>query len=151
MADNDTEPFTAEQMEQLQAALGKVAFARLLGIELIAAQKGSATLRLSIKDNLKQIDGVMHGGATASLIDTATAFAILPFMEGNERFTTVELAVNYLRPLVKGYATVEARVLRAGRRLMTVAADVRNDDGKLAATALSTYLRFVEVGSAKSD
>ena len=143
MADTDIEPFTAQQMEKLQAALGKVAFAQLLGIELLAAHKGSATLRLEITDSLRQVDGLMHGGATAALIDTATAFAILPFMESSEHFTTVELAVNYLRPLVKGWATVEARVLRAGRRLMTVAADVRDDDGKLAATALSTYLRFV--------
>ena len=50
--------------------------------------------------------------------------------------------VNYLRPLREGTATATARVLRAGRRLITVSADVFDDGGNLAATALSTYLRL---------
>ena len=138
----DDELLSSAEMEKLHLAVSKVPFARMLGIELVAARKGSATLSLKITASLKQIHGVVHGGAIASLIDTATAFAIVPLVDEDEKFTTVDLTVTYLRPLTDGTATAEARVIRAGRRLVTVAADVKDDQGKLAATALSTYLRF---------
>jgi acyl-CoA thioesterase len=130
------------QLQQLREALDRVPFAKLLGIELVTAGQGTATLRLSITADLKQIHGVMHGGATASLIDTATAFAIVPMIRPEERFSTVDLMVNYLRPLKQGTATAQARVIRFGKRLITVAADVLDDAGDLSATALSTYSKL---------
>jgi uncharacterized protein (TIGR00369 family) len=130
------------EIQRLRAALGKVPYASLLGIELVDAGRGTATLSLAITDDLRQIHGVMHGGAIASLIDTATAFAIVPMVGAEEKFSTVDLMVNYLRPLTKGSATAEARVLRFGKRLITVAADVLDDDGNLSATALSTYTKL---------
>jgi uncharacterized protein (TIGR00369 family) len=63
-------------------------------------------------------------------------------LEDREKFSTVDLMVNYLRPLKEGTATARARVLRAGRRVITASADVFDDGGNLAATALSTYLRL---------
>jgi hypothetical protein len=57
----------------------------------------------------------------------------------NEKATTVDLTVHYLRPVVKGAVTCTAQVLRAGKRLLTVSAEVVNEEGKLIATALSTY------------
>ena len=130
------------EVARIREALSRVPFAVLLGIELERAERGSATLRLNIRDELRQIHGVMHGGAIASLIDTATAFAIVTLLEDKEKFSTVDLMVNYLRPLREGTATATARVLRAGRRLITVSADVFDDGGNLAATALSTYLKL---------
>jgi uncharacterized protein (TIGR00369 family) len=137
-----TGALNSAQVKRLHRALTKVPFAELLGIELAAAEVGSVTLRLPIRDALKQIHGVMHGGAIASLIDTATAFAIVTLLPGQEKFSTVDLMVNYLRPLKEGTATASARVLRAGRRLITVSAEVLDDSGNLAATALSTYIRL---------
>ena len=130
------------KLEQLREVLAQVPFAKLLGIELVAAGQGTATLCLPITDDLRQIHGVMHGGAIASLIDTATAFAIVPMMGPGEKFSTVDLMVNYLRPLTRGTATAQARVLRFGGRLITVAADVIDNDGDLSATALSTYSKL---------
>jgi acyl-CoA thioesterase len=138
----EDDSLSVAQLQQLRAALDRVPFAKLLGIELVTASRGTATLRLAITDHLRQIHGVMHGGATASLIDTATAFAIVPLMEPEERFSTVDLMVNYLRPLKQGTATAQARVIRIGKRLITVAADVLDDGGKLSATALSTYSKL---------
>ena len=132
---------TDAEISRIRDAISKVPFARLLGIELEQAERGSATLRLNVRDELRQIHGVMHGGAIASLIDTATAFAIVTLLKDEEKFSTVDLMVNYLRPLRAGTATATARVVRAGRRLITVSADVLDDSGNLAATALSTYLR----------
>jgi acyl-CoA thioesterase len=133
---------TAAQLRRIQQAVGTVPFARLLGIELDEVGSGTATLGLKVRPELKQNHGVVHGGAIASLIDTATAFAILSLLEPEEKVTTVDLTISYLRPITDGRVTAVAKVLRAGRRLFVVSAEVFGKDKKLTTTALSTYIRL---------
>jgi uncharacterized protein (TIGR00369 family) len=122
--------------------LDTVPFAKLIGLELDSIESGFAVMSLRIRDDLKQNNGIVHGGVIASLIDTVMAFAIIPLLAGGERTTTVNLTINYLRPLTSGRATATARVLRAGRRVIAVSADVSDEYSNLVATALSTYLRL---------
>jgi uncharacterized protein (TIGR00369 family) len=122
--------------------LEKVPFAKLLGIELESVEPGHAVLSMKIRDDLKQNHGVVHGGGIAALIDSAMALAIIPLLAEGERTTTVDLTIHYLRPLTHGKARASARVVRAGRRVITVSAELFDDHEKLAATALSTYLRL---------
>jgi len=133
---------TDAQLRRINKAVDTVPFARLLGIELDSVEKGKATLGLTIRHELTQNHGVVHGGAIASLIDTATAFAIISLLAPRERVTTVDLTISYLRPLTVGRVTAVAKVVRAGRRLFVVSAEVLGGDGKLATTALSTYIKL---------
>jgi uncharacterized protein (TIGR00369 family) len=133
---------TAAQLKRIESALDAVPFARLLGIELDEVDVGTAKLGLEIREELTQNHGVVHGGAIASLIDTATAFAIITLLMPDEKVTTVDLTISYLRPLTEGRAQAVARVVRGGRRLFVVSAEVFGTDQKLAATALSTYLKL---------
>jgi uncharacterized protein (TIGR00369 family) len=137
-----TSELTISQRERVETALSKVPFARLLGLEIESLAPGQAILQLPVREELKQYHGVVHGGAIASLIDTAMALAILPTLKENERTTTVDLTVNYIRPLSEGVARAHARILRGGRTIIVVAADVFDHNGTLAATSLSTYLRI---------
>jgi acyl-CoA thioesterase len=132
----------AERLERIERAIEAVPYARLLGIELEKVALGEATLTLAIRPELSQNHGVVHGGAIASLIDTATAFAILTLLERDERVTTVDLTISYLRPALEGQLRATARVLRQGRRLLTVSAEVTDTSGTLLATALSTYIKL---------
>jgi acyl-CoA thioesterase len=132
----------AERLERIQRAIEAVPYAQLLGIELEKLGSGEATLTLKIRPELSQNHGVVHGGAIASLIDTATAFAILTLLEPEERVTTVDLTISYLRPAVDGKLSATARVLRQGRRLFAVSAEVADSSGTLLATALSTYIKL---------
>lgn len=136
------EPLTDEQRARIEEALRRVPFARLLGIEPGTIERGAATLHLTVRDELRQVRGLLHGGVTASLIDTAAAFAIIPLLREGESTATVDLTVHYLRPLTAGRLTATARVLRAGRRLVTVSAELTDEAGNLAATALTTYAKF---------
>ena len=97
----NSEKLTASQLERIQKALATVPFAKLLGIELEDVAPGTATLGFDIRDDLKQNNGVVHGGAIASLIDTATAFAIISLLPPDEQATTADLTISYLRPLTK--------------------------------------------------
>jgi acyl-CoA thioesterase len=137
-----TPALTEAQRQRIERALDTVPFAKLLGIRLDSIEPGHAVLSMAIRDEFKQNHGVVHGGAIASLIDSTMAFAIIPLLAENERTTTVDLTIHYLRPLIKGSARASARVVRAGRRVITVSAELFDDKDKLAATALSTYLRL---------
>jgi uncharacterized protein (TIGR00369 family) len=122
--------------------LDNVPFAKLLGIEVEAVEPGHAVLTMPIRNELKQNHGVAHGGSIAAVIDSAMALAIMPLLAENERTTTVDLTIHYLRPLTEGTARASARVVRAGKRVITVSAELVDEHGKLAATAISTYLRL---------
>jgi acyl-CoA thioesterase len=132
----------AERRERIERAIEAVPYAQLLGIELEKVVPGEAILTLAIRPALSQNHGVVHGGAIASLIDTATAFAILTLLEPDERVTTVDLTISYLRPGLEGRLRATARVLRQGRRLLNTSAEVTNEGGTLLATALSTYIKL---------
>lgn len=129
--------------------LEKVPFAKLLGIELESREPGHAVMSMKIRDEHKQNHGVVHGGGVAALIDSAMAFAIMSLLAENERTTTVDLTIHYLRPLTEGTARASARVVRAGRRVITVSAELFDDNEKLAATAISTYLRLTTSDNSK--
>ena len=137
-----TPQLTEEQRQRVERALDTVPFARLLGIQLESVVPGHAVLSLPIRHDHKQNHGVVHGGAIASLIDSAMAFAIIPLLAENERTTTVDLTIHYLRPLTEGVAKSAARVVRAGRRIIVVSAEVLDHKDQLVATAISTYLRL---------
>jgi uncharacterized protein (TIGR00369 family) len=73
--------------------------------------------------------------------DEAMAFAVRTRLTVSETAATVDLTVHYLRPHINGKFTCTAKVVRAGKRIFTVAADVVNEDGQHIATAVSTYTR----------
>lgn len=121
--------------------LNKLPFAKLIGMELTDVRPNEATVTIYMRDDLKQPSGVMHGGVTATLIDTAMAFAVRTYLSDDESTATIDLTIHYLRPHVTGKAICTAKVVRPGKRIFTVSADVVNEDGKLIATGLSTYMR----------
>lgn len=138
----NTTDLTDEQRRQVEEMWTAVPFLKHLGIEVESVGPGTATLLLPMREEIMRNDGIVHGGAVASVIDSAFAFAIIPLLAENERTVTVDLTIHYLRPLSNGVAKTVARVVRAGRRVITVSAELFDENGKLAATALSTYLRI---------
>jgi acyl-CoA thioesterase len=117
-------------------------YAKLIGLEMIDIDFGQATLQLKMRTDLEQVHGLMHGGATASLIDTATGFAVGSVLAKDERAATIDLTLHYLRPITEGTITCIAKVVKNGRRFLTLSAEASNGNGKLVATALSTYTKL---------
>jgi len=123
--------------------LDHVPFAKLLGIEVVLAEPGHAVLTMNLRHEHMRNDAIAHGGVVATLIDSAMAIAIMAMLADDERTVTVDLTIHYLRPVTEGLAKASARVVRAGRKVVTVSAELFDKDEKLAATAISTYLRLV--------
>lgn len=139
---NDGAEITEEHKKAAAAAIKNVPFARLLGFELVDLSAGAAKIKLAMRDELRQPYGILHGGATASLIDTAMAFAVRTCVPKEVATTTIDLTVHYLRPHSEGEIICTAKVERAGKRILTVSAEVHNEAEKLIATALSTYTKI---------
>ena len=137
-----TKGLTAARLRRIQKAAESVPYARLLGIEVLNVGPGVAELSFEIREDLMQNHGVVHGGAIASLIDTAMAFAIISVLSPKQKVTTVDLTVNYLRPLTHGKVTAVAKVVKAGKRIIVVSAEVFDAAGNLANTSLSNYIRI---------
>lgn len=131
-----------ERKEYAKERLNNLPLAKLIGMRLTDIRPNEAVLTIEMRDDLKQPSGVLHGGITATLIDTAMAFAVRTHLTDDEPTATIDLTVHYLRPLISGTATCTAKVVRPGKRIFTVSADVVNDEGKLIATGLSTYTRM---------
>lgn len=141
MNDNPRSEITPEQRAFAENALHNLSFAKLIGMRLIELKPDLATISIEMRDDLRQPSGVLHGGVTATLIDTAMAFAVRTRLGLHEATATIDLTIHYVRPHLEGTFICTARVVRAGRRIFTVSADVHNDEGKLIATGLSTYTR----------
>jgi len=112
----------------------------LLGIQLIDVKKGWARLRLPFSEKLVHPLGIVHGGATFSLADSAVAMALLGLVARDERFTTVEMKINYLRPVDKGEITAEAIILERGKNIALGDVTITNDQGRMVAKCLATYM-----------
>lgn len=135
---------TPERLRLIREKFETNHFPRLLGIELDSIEEGRARLSLEVSRKHLQLAGNMHGGAIATLIDTAVAFAIVGASEADSRFTTVEMKVNYLSAIREGRIIADAKLIRNGRRLVVAECDVFDSEGKLAAKGLLTYIRLNE-------
>lgn len=112
-----------------------------LGIQLTMIQPGRAQLSLPFGDALVTSGTIVHGGAIASLIDTAAAVAAWSNAEvpANIRGVTVNLTVAYLAPAEKEDLQAIARVLRHGRKLVYLDVEVSSASGSAIAKGLVTY------------
>src|SRR6266446_153381 len=109
--------------------------ARLLGFALKSIEPGHAVFQMEADERHHTPMGTLHGGVYCDLADAAMGYAYAATLGEGETFTTVELKINFFRPVRKGKLTAEARVLRAGANLGYVECDVKDGEGKLVARA----------------
>jgi uncharacterized protein (TIGR00369 family) len=111
---------------------------RLLGVRAETCERaGHSRLLLDSRGDLENSDGDVHGGVIASLLDAAMGVAARSALKPGEGATTVSLTVNYVAP-GQGTLTARGRVVRAGRTLASVEADVKDAAGAIVAHAVGT-------------
>jgi uncharacterized protein (TIGR00369 family) len=140
-ADEPPRELSADELALLRETFAQVPYARLLGLEFVGAERGAARFALGVREELTRMGGIVHGGALASLLDTAAAFAVHTLLAPGERTVTVDLTIHFLRPAVGGRVEARARVLRLGRRVVVISAEATDQAGTLLATATTTYVR----------
>jgi uncharacterized protein (TIGR00369 family) len=104
-----------------------------LGFRLVEAERGRVAL-LGVPDRRSyNLIGSVHGGWAAAILDSALALATLSTLEADQGFTTVDIRINYLRPITAetGEVRAEGRVVQGGRRLAYAEARLTDAAGKL--------------------
>ena len=115
---------------------------RLLGFALKVIEPGRAVFEMEADERHHNPIGTLHGGVYCDLADAAMGYAYASTLGEGESFTTVELKINFFRPVRKGRLTAEARVVRAGTSLGYIECDVKDGEGRLLARASSTCMKL---------
>jgi uncharacterized protein (TIGR00369 family) len=116
-------------------------FCVLLGIKIESAANGEARVRMPFHLNLLNEGGPqapIHGGAIASLIDTAALTALLTAPD-LQRTATIVLSINYMNAGVHSDLIASARLRKRGRRIASLSVEVADESGQLIADALVTF------------
>ena len=109
-----------------------------MGFEVEPGGAGEALVRLNCGSHLHNPMQRVHGGAIAALADAAMGIAFGRTLLDDEDFSTIEMKVNYLRPVKDGVITAEASVLERGLRIGFIGCTIRNAKGKRVATGTCT-------------
>lgn len=119
--------------------MARISFNQHLGFRLTRVYKDGVALECAIEPHKLNLLGTLHGGVTATLIDAAAGFAIISALGGRPA-TTVELKVNYLRPVTHGKIRARSRILKMGRTLAFATVEVKDAHGRLVAAGSTTYM-----------
>lgn len=128
--------------EQVNAILAEnfAPWVRATGITPEAIGVDTVTLRMPFSDHLCRSGGVLCGQALVTGTDTAMVIALAVVNGGFKPCTTVDLTINYMRPITKADALLEAKVMRLGKTLAFCTCEVREVGGeKPAAFSTGTY------------
>jgi uncharacterized protein (TIGR00369 family) len=139
-----SEPAEMSGRELLEAALRGAAppppYIRLLRMRFIAVSDGSATFEMPATSELYNPNNVVHGGALASLADSAMGFAVFSTLLPGENFTTAELHVNFLKAVTadSGMLRSIGRVVHRGQQIAVAEAEILDQQNERIARASST-------------
>jgi uncharacterized protein (TIGR00369 family) len=114
--------------------------ARLLGIRAVSFEEGKAVLEIDAAGRHANPMGTLHGGVLCDLADLAMGVACYSTLESGESFTTLELKINFLKPIWSARLTARAQVRKSGRTTMLLECEVVDDKGSMVAFATSTCL-----------
>jgi uncharacterized protein (TIGR00369 family) len=120
----------------------------LLGFHLAEAEKGRAVFEGVPEFRHYNPIGTVHGGFAATLLDSALGCAIFSTMQKGDTWTTLDLHINLVRPIIKdtGPVRAEGRLIHRGRTVATSEGDLKDGAGKLYAHATTTCMIFPAKG-----
>jgi uncharacterized protein (TIGR00369 family) len=116
----------------------------LIGARLALVEPGIVEIALPYRADLTQQNGYLHAGVLTTIADSACGYAALSLMPEGSAVLSVEFKVNLLRPAQGESFVTRAEVIKAGRTLTVVRADVfaidANAERKLVATMQGTMM-----------
>ena len=115
--------------------------AAALGFTLTGVSDGEAVFTCTPDGSVYNPLGVVHGGLVCTLLDSAIGCAVHTTLPAGTAYTSIDLRVSYLRPVVGGVPLVaRGWVVKPGRRVAFAEGDVRDPDGKVVATGSGSCL-----------
>jgi uncharacterized protein (TIGR00369 family) len=117
------------------------AIARTLGFRLIEVGPGTATMELVADTEIHANPmGTLHGGVLCDIADAAIGTAHATSLKEDESFTSIDLQINFFRPVWNGRIRAVAKPVNVGRQISRYVCDILRDDDRLVAQVSSTVM-----------
>jgi uncharacterized protein (TIGR00369 family) len=113
---------------------------KLVGFRMTAVEEGRVVFELDAGPQHASPLGTVHGGIICDLADAALGCAHASLLEEGETFTTLELKMNFLKPVWEGHLVAEATVIKSGRTIGLTECRVTDESGSLVAYGTSTCM-----------
>lgn len=126
--------------EKLKQFLTSIPFNQLVGLRLVRLHKDGVTIECVLRPELMNGNGVLHGGVTATLADVAVGMALARHLGRPRSATTVEMKINYLRPVPHGRIMARSHLVKVGARLCCGRVEILDAEKRAVAAALITYM-----------
>jgi uncharacterized protein (TIGR00369 family) len=131
----------ADQTHLLQAMTRHVPLLELLEIRPLDASKGNATFEMLVDEKHLRTLGLVHGGVTATLLDTAMGFAAVTTAPQGFYVVTVQLNANFIRPAWKSEKLIATgEVQHFGKQTAVARGEIRTSENVLVAAGMGTFL-----------
>ena len=114
--------------------------AQLIGFDLISVKPGEAVVGFEATEAHANPMGTLHGGILCDIADAAMGIAYSSNLGEGESFTTLELKINFLKPVWKGRLLATGRVVKQGRTVGLAECNITDEKGNLVAYATSTCM-----------
>src|SRR5690349_24891204 len=132
---------TMREMAQRMIDAGQQApIFKLLGARLVGIGDGRAQVELEVDERLANPMGTLHGGILCDIADAAMGIAYASTLGIEESFTTLELKINFLKPIWSAKLRADGRVVKRGRTIGLTECDITDEMGSLVARASSTCM-----------
>lgn len=116
-------------------------FGDLIGLIFTDLKQGYSKGTINVEPKLMNPHGFLHGGIIYSMADTGMGAALYSLLEGDELCATVEIKINYFKPVKGGVLTCETSVVHKGKTISTLESEIRNND-ILVSKAMGTFSIF---------
>lgn len=143
MAKDAAGPVNRTNFEALSGSLQtgpRAGWADLIGAEIIAVDEGKVVVELQASERHHHPGGVVQGGIITAIADAAMGISLMTAQPAGEANTTIELKINFIRPVTHGRIRAEGKVVEIRKSLLFSEADVYDEDGRLVAHATSTCI-----------
>ena len=114
--------------------------ATLIGFTLVSVEPGQAVIDFEATERHANPMGTLHGGVLCDIADAAMGMAYASSLEEGETFATLELKINFLKPVWTGKLRAVGHVVKRSRTIGLVECDVTDEKESLVARATSTCM-----------
>ena len=114
--------------------------AKLIGFDVVSVEPGESVVEFQASEVHRNPMGTLHGGILCDIADAAMGIAYASNLNEGESFTTLELKINFLKPIWNARLRATGRVVKQGRTVGMVECDVTDEKGNLVARATSTCM-----------
>lgn len=109
---------------------------------MVEDDDGNVGVVMELSSNLMQFYRTIHGGAIAGLLDACIATAVNHQISDQEGAATMEMKINYLRPVSEGRLWGKGKIIHKGRKIVVGQGEIKDDTGQIVAFGTATFMIY---------